>query len=220
MIWRTNNWGEPRIDVASYSRSKDLKLTCNGDLCEHDEILLSGLEQKIRESSKQKVFVVLHQSGSHGPSYYSKYPEKHERFKPTCQSVDLKNCSSQELVNAYDNTLVFTDYLLARTISLLETFQGVSTALMYISDHGESLGEHGLYLHGAPLAIAPKEQVEIPFLLWMSKPFRLVHNVSDMEILNRQSHSQSNIFHSVLSGFSLSSDIYVEDLDVFYRVQQ
>lgn len=220
VIWRTNNWGEPRINVESYEKAKDLKPLCDSGLCAHDDVLLSGLETRIRQSNKQKIFVVLHQSGSHGPSYSSKYPIEHETFKPTCKSVELKNCTNQDLINAYDNTIVFTDYFLNRAINILKEFQGVSTSLVYISDHGESLGEHGIYLHGTPLSIAPKEQIEIPFLIWMSDQFLASHNIYKEDIIKRESHSQSDIFHSILSGFNLTSDIYIEDFDVFSNTKR
>ncbi|BCD96357.1 phosphoethanolamine--lipid A transferase EptA [Marinagarivorans cellulosilyticus] len=220
VIWRTNNWGEPRLNIESYTKSTDLKPLCNNDLCEHDEILLSGLEKRIRNSNKQKIFIVLHQTGSHGPSYYSKYPIKHETFRPVCKTVDLKDCTAQDLLNAYDNTIVFTDYLLNRTINILKSFSGVSTSLIYISDHGESLGEHGIYLHGTPLTVAPKEQIEIPFLVWMSERFMEAHKISNEKILNRKNHSQSDIFHSVLSGFNMTSDVYLEEFDIFSQMER
>ena len=121
VVWRTNNWGEPPLKVASYQRAKTLRKECQGDSCNYDEVLLQGLDQRIRSSTREKIFVVLHQHGSHGPAYHDRYPKQFERFKPACQSVELQQCTSEELVNAYDNTIVYTDYLLHRAIDLLKS---------------------------------------------------------------------------------------------------
>ena len=106
----------------------------------------------------QRVFVVLHQSGSHGPAYYERYPPEFEYFKPICKSVDLGKCTHDELVNAYDNTILYEDYFLSRVIGVLKQLQDTAALLIYVSDHGESLGEYGMYLHGIPYAIAPDVQ--------------------------------------------------------------
>jgi lipid A ethanolaminephosphotransferase len=147
VIWRSRNWGEPPMTVQTYQRASDLSATCTGTRCNYDEVLLSGLEQRIKTSSSQRVFVVLHQSGSHGPAYYRKYPSEFEYFRPVCKSVELGKCTHEELVNAYDNTILYEDYFLFRTIGVLKTLRDTSTLLIYVSDHGESLGEYGMYLH-------------------------------------------------------------------------
>jgi lipid A ethanolaminephosphotransferase len=162
VIWRTNNWGEPPLEVQTYQRAKDLQRECQGNSCDYDEVLLQGLEQRLRSSSKQEIFVVLHQRGSHGPAYYARYPKQFEVFKPACQSVELHQCSHEALVNAYDNSIIYTDYFLHEAIGLLKTFPDTATALIYISDHGQSLGEYGLYLHGTPYSIAPDVQRTFP----------------------------------------------------------
>jgi lipid A ethanolaminephosphotransferase len=149
VIWRTNNWGEPPLKVQTYQRAEDLRRDCRGDSCGYDEVLLQGLAQRIRSSTHEKIFVILHQSGSHGPSYYTKYPKQFEVFKPACKSVDLRQCTNEELVNAYDNTVLYTDHFLAQAIDLLKTFSKTATMLMYISDHGESLGEGSIWVSGS-----------------------------------------------------------------------
>jgi lipid A ethanolaminephosphotransferase len=242
VIWRTNNWGEPPLKVQTYQRAEELRRGCQGEGCAHDEVLLSGLAQRIGASPHKKVFVVLHQGGSHGPSYYAKYPARFGVFKPVCTSVDLSQCSNADLVNAYDNTIVYTDYFLQQTIDLLKTFPKTATALMYISDHGESLGEYGLYLHGTPYAIAPDVQKDIPFLVWTSERFRQLNrsrgtkqskpsDPSDRPDRPHQSNqdgsvqttrpdpampfSQQDIFHSVMGAFDMRSDIYQPQHDIF-----
>jgi lipid A ethanolaminephosphotransferase len=215
VIWRTNNWGEPPLKIQTYQRAEDIPGACQGDACRYDEVLLQGLEQRIRSSAKTRIFVVLHQHGSHGPSYYTEYPKQFEVFTPVCRSVELHQCTKAELVNAYDNTILYTDDFLHRTIELLRTFSPTATMLMYVSDHGESLGEYGLYLHGAPNSIAPDVQRDIPMLVWMSADFKRHKGVS-MPQLNRDSrHSHANVFHSVMGAFDMRSEIYNRRLDLF-----
>ena len=215
VVWRTKNWGEPPIQVQSYQHGRDLKQDCSGPGCDYDELLLNGLSDRIRSSKQQKVFVVLHQRGSHGPSYYAEYPEQFEVFRPVCMSVELDQCTHAELVNAYDNTILYTDYFLSRVIQLLDNLINTSATLMYISDHGESLGEYGLYLHGTPFTIAPDFQKEIPFIVWMSSEFIHEKGISVAHIKQGDSHSQGNVFHSVMGAFDMRSDVYDVQLDIF-----
>ena len=119
------------------------------------------------------------------------------------------------MINAYDNTIVYTDYVLHRTIEMLKGFPETATMLMYISDHGESLGEYGLYLHGAPYSIAPNVQKNIPFLVWMSDAFRRKKGIPATQLAEQASHSQANVFHSIMGAFDMRSDIYDGHLDIF-----
>lgn len=215
VIWRTHNWGEPPLKVQTYERAEDLRRKCQGDMCDYDEVLLQGLDQRIRSSIKEKIFVVLHQNGSHGPAYYTNYPKRFEVFKPVCKSVELHQCTNDELVNAYDNTILYTDYFLHRAIGLLETFPKTATMLMYISDHGESLGEYGLYLHGTPYSIAPDVQKNIPFLVWMSDAFKQKKTIPMTQLARQTKHSQANVFHSIMGAFDVRSEIYNRQLDIF-----
>lgn len=215
VIWRTNNWGEPPLRIQTFERAADLRRTCQGDSCSYDDILLHGLDQRIRSSSTQRIFVVLHQHGSHGPDYHTRYPKRLEAFTPVCESVELHRCTRQELVNAYDNSILYTDDFLYRAIGLLKGFPEAATLLMYISDHGESLGEHGLYLHGTPYSIAPDVQKEIPFLVWMSDVFQQEKGVGNARLAGQTSHSQANVFHSVMGAFDMRSAIYDRQLDIF-----
>ena len=214
--WRSKNWGEPTLKVAQYERASDLKEDCVGDGCSHDGVLLSNLMQKIKASTKDKIFIVLHTTGSHGPSYFEKYPKRFEVFKPVCKTVNIKACSQKELNNAYDNTIVYTDYLLARIIDGLKAFKGLNSLMLYISDHGESLGEYGLYLHGTPYAIAPDVQKEVPFIFWASKEFKKEKNIEALSF-DKKSYGQYNIFHSILGAFEMNSTIYDKKLDIFSK---
>jgi lipid A ethanolaminephosphotransferase len=216
VIWRSNNSGEPPLKVATYERAKALSAECGGaKSCTHDELLLYGLEQRIRASPHRKVFVTLHLSGSHGPSYATKYPPSFEVFRPVCQSVELSQCTPESLLNAYDNTILYNDHVVGRAISLLKGLGDVSSTLLYISDHGESLGEYGLFLHGTPLSIAPDVQTKIPFVVWASSAFKRFHLIDDTVLARGKSHSQANIFHSVMGAFDMRSRIYKPGLDIY-----
>lgn len=207
VIWRTTNWGEPPVHIKNYQDRTALMPNCKGDGCNYDEILLSGLKEQIAASTKNKILVVLHTSTSHGPTYSKKYPTAFETFKPVCNSVELGNCSHEELVNAYDNTIVYTDYLLSKVIEDLKQLKTFQSAMIFVSDHGESLGEKNLYMHGVPLSIAPKEQYEIPFIVWTSDGSRqLKPNITV---------SQNHVFHSVLNFLGVQSPIYNEQLNIF-----
>lgn len=215
VIWRTHNFGEPPLKVQTYQKAGELAAQCTGPNCAYDEVLLTGLEERIRASTSRKVFVVLHQHGSHGPAYSTWYPPEFEYFKPVCKSVELGSCSKEELLNAYDNTIRYADYNVARTIDVLKRLQGTATLMIYLSDHGESLGEYGLYLHGTPWSIAPDFQKDIPFLVWMSDEFARQHGVQATTIGLQSVHSQRDIFHTVMGAFSLRSDAYQEQYDIF-----
>jgi lipid A ethanolaminephosphotransferase len=215
VIWRSHNWGEPPMEVQTYQKAADLSADCRGAGCDYDEVLLNGLEQRIRDSSSQKVFVVLHQIGSHGPAYATRYPSEFQVFKPVCTSVELGKCTRDELVNAYDNTIVYTDHFLAQTIGVLKSFEDTATLLIYVSDHGESLGEYGLYLHGAPWSIAPDVQKEVPFIVWMSDAFIRLRGVEPGRLEMQPVHSLRDIFHTVVGAFRMRSDAYLAHYDIF-----
>lgn len=209
VIWRTTNWGTPTIKVKNYLERKDLEKLCEGKGCEYDEILLSGLKEQVLASKKNKILVILHTSTSHGPTYYKKYPEQFNVFTPVCKSVELAKCSQEELINAYDNTIVYTDYILATLIEELKQLKDYKTSMIFISDHGESLGENNLYMHGIPISIAPKEQFDIPFIVWVSDNTRGLKEKEEL--------SQHHIFHSVLDFLSIDSPIYDEEMSVFLK---
>jgi len=214
VIWRTNNWGEPKVDVDEYIKGDQLRQNCEADSCNYDEVLLTGLLERIKNSKKNKVFVILHQSGSHGPAYSTKYPPQFEKFTPVCRSVELHQCTQQELNNAYDNTIVYTDHFLAQVIQGLSSIEDRASMLMYISDHGESLGEKGLYLHGTPVLIAPSEQTKVPFIFWASTLFKNKFNLKDRPLQKASGYSQHNIFHTVMGAFDMTSTIYDESLNI------
>lgn len=219
VIWHSNNWGEPPLSVNTFREKKTLKPDCQSSHCDYDEVLLSGLTQRIESSDKQKILVVLHTSGSHGPSYYRKYPIAFETFKPVCKSVALDECTEQELINAYDNSLLYTDYFLSQLIALLNTIPETPTTMIYVSDHGESLGEYGLYLHGTPFSFAPDVQKKVPFLLWMSEAFMRHRDVSVSDFKQQKQHSHRHVFHSIMGALGLKSAVYEATFDIFAQPQ-
>ena len=215
--WRTNNWGEPALKVQSYERKSDLKASCKGEECGLDGVLLTGLKESMNSADNNRSLYVLHTAGSHGPSYYEKYPKAFEHFTPVCKTVDLQKCTQQELVNAYDNTILYTDYFLAKIIAMLKEQKDKATLLVYISDHGESLGEYGLYLHGTPYSIAPNVQKKIPFLFWASDKFKERKGIEQLNFSAKEAYGQYNIFHSILGAFDMNSSIYDKEMDIFSK---
>ena len=139
-------------------------------------------------------------------------------FKPVCRSVELSNCTHQELVNAYDNTILYNDHFLDQLRTILKGLDTAS-AFLYVSDHGESLGEDGIYLHGTPYSIAPKQQYTIPFLVWMSQDFINQQHISVDKLKAREKTTQDNVFHSVMGAFDMRSPIYNKNLDIFAKAK-
>jgi lipid A ethanolaminephosphotransferase len=217
VLWRSNNWGEPKMKIARYEKADKLREACGaacGDLT-YDEAMLYKLKEELDGRTGENNFIVLHQTGSHGPQYYTKYPPQFEKFTPVCRSVDLQKCTQDELVNAYDNTVLSTDYFLHQVISLLRALKNTSSVMIYISDHGESLGERGIYLHGTPYALAPDVQKDIPFIVWMSDKFEARRKLAAKDLVRNIPHSQGEIFNSVMGAFGMRSDFYNGDLDIF-----
>ncbi len=217
VVWRANNWGAPKLTERIKENMNDLREICKGSGCDYDEILLTNLAQRIKNSKKNKIFIVLHMEGSHGPTYFKKYPKEFEIFKPVCKSVDLKECTNQELVNAYDNSILYADHFIGRTINILKEIKDVPKLMMYISDHGESLGEYGLYLHGTPFIIAPDEQKLIPFILWQSQEFIDKKEFIEPYVKDQSKYGQNNIFHTVVGAFDINTTVYNKELDLLQK---
>lgn len=211
VTWRTNNSGEPPMQVHAYERLGELKATCQGEECDYDGGLLNGLDARIAASGQQRLFIVIHLGGSHGPAYNTRYPQRFEQFKPVCASVQLDKCSGEELVNAYDNTIVYADHVIAQAIGMLKKLDGYSSSLIYLSDHGESLGEYNLYLHGTPWSLAPDFQKNIPFFVWDSA--RAAQG-DKKPLLSTRTVSQANVFHTIMGAFGMRSAIYNPELDL------
>jgi lipid A ethanolaminephosphotransferase len=185
-----------------------------------DEVMLHELPKQLAALDPAKrakgTVVVMHQMGSHGPAYYKRSPAAMKPFQPECNSHALQNCPPEHIVNAYDNSILYADHFIAQTVKWLRS-QSRPTALMYLSDHGESLGEKGLYLHGMPYSLAPKEQIHVPMLVWLSKPLQRERNWR-MACLQGQSAkplSHDHLFHSLLGLTQVTTDVAKPELDLF-----
>ncbi|QJR14596.1 Phosphoethanolamine transferase EptA [Usitatibacter palustris] len=220
VLWLDNDSGCKGVcdkaDFVDYTGSSNPRWCPEPGEC-HDEILLDGLEAKIR-AEKRDTLVVLHLKGSHGPAYYKRYPPAFERFVPACRSNDLASCDRASLRNAYDNTILYTDHVVGESVQLLERLgDQFATALLYVSDHGESLGENGLYLHGMPFAVAPKEQTHVPMFSWVSPQFiRLERwNAACMLGQTKVPRTHDNVYATVLGFMEIESVEYKRELDLF-----
>ncbi|GAB2642551.1 phosphoethanolamine transferase EptA [Vibrio panuliri] len=219
VLWKNNNSGcKGACDRVTYIDARDTnnKRYCQWGSC-YDGILLEGLEQHI-SSLKEDAVIVLHLLGSHGPTYYKRYPEEFKRFTPTCDTADIQNCSREALMNTYDNSLLYTDYLLSEVIDILQQHENnFNTSMLYVSDHGESLGENGVYLHGLPAAIAPESQTHVPMVTWLSKHTLVKHGLEQrcLKQAAQQPISHDNFFHSVLGLMDITTSEYQPELDIF-----
>ena len=215
--WEDNNTGSKGI--ATRQREEDMANFDSTGLCDAegclDEILVQHLRAELARDSGDKVYV-LHMIGSHGPAYFRRYPAAFRRFTPTCDSVALQSCTPEQIRNSYDNTILYTDHVLARLVALLEESASKrASALLYVSDHGESTGENGLYLHGAPYLLAPDEQTRVPMLLWTSARFGQWRGLDADCTTSRASTpiSHDHFFHTVLGLLNLQTATYRPELD-------
>jgi len=214
--WWDNNTGHK--DVAARVPSRMMTAADGAEFCQPeciDGVFLKHLEEKAATITGNTV-IVLHQIGSHGPSYWLRYPSEQERFAPACQTPDLTECSSEEIVNAYDNTIAYTDRFLSQVIDLLDSHDRVIPAMFYVSDHGESLGEGGLYLHGTPYFMAPDDQTHVPMVVWMSDRFRdtLALDKACLTTAKGDDVSHDNMFSTVLGMLDVSTTARDPALDL------
>ena len=218
VLWRDNQSGCKGVcDGLAEERLDDVKRLplCDGSRC-LDAALLEGLDTVARDAQGNLV-VVLHMLGNHGPAYHKRYPEAFRRFVPTCDTGELHQCTREQVVNAYDNALLYTDHVLAKTIGFLQSqSQRFDTALVFVSDHGESLGEKGLFLHGVPYAIAPDEQTQVPMTWWLSPGYAASFGL-DTACLRREAaaaRTHDHLFHTVLGLLQVHAREYEVGLDI------
>ncbi len=216
ILWRENN--SDSKDVALRVRYEDYKHPDKNPVCDEecrDEGMLEGLQDYIDSLPKGDILIILHQMGNHGPAYYKRYPKSFERFKPTCQTNELNKCSNDEINNAYDNAILYTDYFLHKAIQLLKQNDGkFETAMIYMSDHGESLGEKGLYLHGIPYFIAPDAQTHIPVIFWLGHDFKAQKKLLKDKVNKEYSHE--NLFHTLLGLLEVNTSLHDKKKDILY----
>ncbi|MGG8166883.1 phosphoethanolamine transferase EptA [Klebsiella aerogenes] len=203
VLWNDNDGGcKGACDRVPHQNVTDLNLSgkCIDGEC-YDDVLFHNLDSYI-DNLQQDGIIVLHTIGSHGPTYYNRYPAEFKKFTPTCDTNEIQSCTQQQLTNTYDNTILYVDYVVDKAIKLLQSKQDrFTTSLVYLSDHGESLGEDGVYLHGLPYSIAPDTQKHVPMLLWLSPDYQQRYGVSS-QCLQQQAktndYSQDNLFSTLL----------------------
>jgi lipid A ethanolaminephosphotransferase len=214
VFWLDNNSSSK--NVADRVTFVDFKTAENNPHCDiecRDTGMLPAT-RKLIDQTPGDVLIVLHQMGSHGPAYFKRYPKAFERFKPACQSATLSDCDKQGIINAYDNTILYTDHFLAETIKLLKEYdQSRQTMMLYVSDHGESLGEKGIYLHGAPFMMAPKAQIHVPLFIWQGP----LNAVDRQSLLERAALPQSHdaLFPSLMNFYQVESILTQPDAGLF-----
>lgn len=216
--WRDNQSGCKGVCAGlPFDEVSSLRLPglCGDGRC-LDEGLLHGLEDRLAHAQGSQL-LVLHQLGNHGPSYFRRYPPAFARFQPACNQDDLRQCSREEIVNAYDNALLYTDHVLATLMARLQARASqVDSAVIYVSDHGESLGENRLYLHGVPYAIAPQEQTRVPMLMWLSSGTARDAGLDEACLRRRaaQPASHDHLFHTLLGLLDVRTSLYEASLDL------
>ena len=215
-LWRDNNSdskGVAQLEIFEDFRNPEINPVC--DIECRDIGMLSGLDKFIADQEAQDIVIILHQMGNHGPAYSKRYPKEFEIFTPVCETNELEQCSIEEINNAYDNAILYTDYFLSEVIELLKNYDdSFETAMLYMSDHGESLGEFSLYLHGLPNFLAPDEQREIPAIIWLGKNYE----VSNEELLPKKNlpFDHDNFFHTVLGLMEIQTAVYNPDMDIVH----
>jgi lipid A ethanolaminephosphotransferase len=219
VLWRDNNSSSK--GVADRVEYQDYKIPENNtiyDVEARDEGMLVGLQDYIDGVEEGDILILLHQMGCHGPAYYKRYPKAFETFTPVCETNQLNECTDEEISNAYDNVILYTDYVLSKTIDLLEENEGTfKTAMFYVADHGKSLGENGVYLHGFPYAFAPEAQTRVPAVLWLGEGMGT--NKNDLKAIEEDALSHDNIFHTLLGMFQIETEVYHEDLDFLKGIE-
>ena len=215
VLWRDNNSSSKsvadRIEYQDY-KSNEVNTIC--DIECRDEGMLPGLQSYIDTRQNKDIMIVLHMMGSHGPAYYKRYTKEFEQFTPVCKTNQLNECTNEQINNAYDNTILYTDYFLAKVIELLKNNQKeYKTAMLYMSDHGESLGEKGLYLHGMPYFMAPKEQTHVSSIMWFDDQFSKEINLHSLQQKSKQAKTHDGMFHTLLGLMNVDTNVYDKKMD-------
>lgn len=219
VFWLENDNGCKGVCTRVPNKEMDVKNKkfCDGLYC-HDEIMLGELRDYLKNSKDEHLFIVLHTIGSHGPTYFRRYPKEFKKFTPTCDTEEIQTCTREQIVNTYDNTILYADHISASVIDILKEHPQWESGMMYVSDHGESLGENGVYLHGLPYAIAPETQTRVPMVIWMSDTMKEADHI-DYACLKKKAaegkFSHDNISHSLLTLMELQSKVYDPKLDIF-----
>jgi lipid A ethanolaminephosphotransferase len=194
---------------------------CGDDGECYDEVMLRNLQERIEQLPPERrargVVVFMHQMGSHGPAYYRRSPPEFKKFMPECTTNALPQCTHEQVINAYDNTLIYTDHFLSAAIDWLQQRdQQWATALVYLSDHGESLGENNLYLHGLPYRFAPDAQKRVPWVFWLSPRFQQQTGITAACLQGRRDDqlSHDHYFHTTLGLLGVQTGVYEAGMNI------
>ena len=220
VLWLDNDTGCK--DVCNRVPTENLTGQNNPEFCRNgeclDDVLLQNFDQQIVADPSKDLIIILHTMGSHGPTYYERYTEEYKQFTPTCDTQDISKCDREQLVNTYDNGILYIDQFLDQVIGKLKAHSDFDSALYYVSDHGESLGENGMYLHGTPYSIAPDEQTHVPMIFWASDKMQ-TENKLNLQCLQMQAnsgeYSHDNYFHSILGLMDIKTSLYNPKQDIF-----
>lgn len=218
--WYDNNTGSlgiaARVPETRFTSTDD-PIACASGECT-DAVFLPTLDKALAEITKDTV-IVYHQIGSHGPAYYLRYPEDFRPFPDDCRSAGFGKCTPEQIVNAYDNTVAYTDQFLATLIDRLAAQDRLAASMLFVSDHGESLGENGLYLHAAPYFMAPDLQTQVPMVLWTSPSYRAAMGL-DQDCVKARADSlagqvtHDSFFHTLLGLADVTTGLHNPDLDL------
>ena len=214
ILWRDNNSDSKAVALrVPYEDYQNPQINPICDIECRDEGMLEGLQEYIDKQKNGDILIVLHQMGNHGPAYYKRYPVNFEKFTPVCQTNQIEKCTKDEIINAYDNAILYTDYFLSKVINLLkQNSNRFETAMVYLSDHGESLGESGLYLHGLPYFMAPDTQKHIAAIMWFGDNFKI--DKKSLNAISSKKFSQDNLFHTILGLMEVNTSVYNKNMDI------
>ena len=217
ILWRDNNSNSKGVaDRVAYENYKSSE---NNTMCEgecRDEGMLVGLDAFIKANQEKDILIVLHQMGNHGPEYYKRSPEAFKKFTPECTTNQLEACTQEEITNAYDNAILYTDDFLVKTINFLRQYdEDNAVGMIYMADHGESLGENGIYLHGIPYMFAPEAQTHVGSLMWFGENTQSQMKYEALKQKSDQSFSQDNLAHTLLGFFNVETTVYQTQKDIF-----
>lgn len=222
VFWRDNDEGCK--DVCARVPNEDITDAKIAGLCDAsgclDQVLVADLPERLAKL-RSPALLVLHIKGSHGPAYFQRYPAEFAQFKPGCDTAEVQTCTYAQTVASYDNTILYTDHILGKVVDALKAEPDVDSAMMYLSDHGESLGENDVYLHGADWATGPSQQKHIPMLMWLS-PGWVRDSGIRLDCLDQrrtQPASQDNLFHTLLGFFGTKTEVYKPELDLLSGCQ-
>ena len=215
IVWRDNN--SDSKGVALRVAYENYKTSDTNPICDEecrDIGMLVGLEEFIAQNDDKDILIVLHQMGNHGPAYYKRYTKEYARYTPVCTTNQLEECKQESIVNAYDNALLYSDNFLAETIAFAKKYDDRASGVFYISDHGESLGENGIYLHGLPYFVAPDAQKHVGAFIWLNGRYADIVDREKIEQKRDSALSHDNLFHSLLGLFEVKTSVYDSTLDI------